>query len=69
MSRFPVLKTFVSTERAAEILGVVPATLRRWRLTGDGPPFLRVGPKICRYAIEDLQAFISARMGLPSEVE
>jgi Helix-turn-helix domain len=34
---------------AAVLLGISPNTLANWRSTGQGPPFVKVGPKIVRY--------------------
>jgi len=69
MSRFPVLvpRYTFTTLLAAEYLGVTPDTIRGWRLRGGGPPFVRVGPKLCRYAREDLDAYVEARRVAPTE--
>ena len=69
MSSFPNLSTYVPTTVAAEILGLAPNTLRLWRQRGGGPPYIRVGPKICRYSVEALRAWLDARTGAPSEVK
>jgi len=42
---------------AAKVLRVSPATLPRWRWSGDGPDFVRVGRAI-RYRREDLDRYI-----------
>jgi helix-turn-helix protein len=41
---------------AAEILGVVPATLCKWRATGEGPPYLKIGRRRL-YDPADLKQF------------
>lgn len=69
VSLFPTLSTYVPTTVAAKILGVTPDTMRRWRQRGDGPPFIRVGPTLCRYSVEALRAWLDARTGARSEVE
>jgi hypothetical protein len=43
----------------AEILGVEVSTLRRWRWSGDGPPFVKIGYAV-RYDPRELAAFIKA---------
>jgi hypothetical protein len=48
------------TAEAAVYIGVAPTTLKKWRVTGAGPPYVRVGSKVV-YMIEDLHAFLRAR--------
>jgi excisionase family DNA binding protein len=47
----------------AQYLGVSVSTVRRWRLTGGGPRWVRIGGSSIRYPIADLEAYIA---GLPS---
>jgi hypothetical protein len=44
---------------AAAVMGMRPATLRRWRWSGRGPAFKKIGAAV-RYAPEDIAAFIEA---------
>jgi excisionase family DNA binding protein len=46
----------------AEYLAVSVSTVRRWRLTGGGPRWIRIGGSI-RYPFTDLEAYVA---GLPS---
>jgi excisionase family DNA binding protein len=47
-----------STEAVADILGVSPSTLARWRRTGEPDlPYVRVGSRI-RYRASDLAEFL-----------
>ena len=49
----------LTTEQAAEYLGVSKATLETWRCTGRYRlPFVRVG-RLIRYLRSDLDAFIT----------
>ncbi len=48
----------ISESDAAEILGLQPDTLRRWRAKSRGPSFHRFGREI-RYSARDLEAFIA----------
>jgi predicted DNA-binding transcriptional regulator AlpA len=43
-------------------LGVSRKALERWRCTGEGPRFVRLGHKTVRYRSEDIDAFIGARV-------
>lgn len=44
---------------AAAFLGLKVATLRRWRWSGDGCRFIKLGSAV-RYAPADLAAFVAA---------
>jgi|RhiMetdeSRZDD1v2_1073273.scaffolds.fasta_scaffold1668973_2 predicted site-specific integrase-resolvase len=44
---------------AADRLSLEVATLRRWRWSGKGPRFLKIGGAV-RYETTDLDAFIEA---------
>ena len=46
----------------AEYLGVSVSTVRRWRLLGGGPRWVRLGASI-RYPVSDLNAYLAS---LPS---
>lgn len=47
----------LNQKQAAEILGVSPRTLERWRLTGEGPVFHKIGKFRVTYESEDCDAF------------
>jgi hypothetical protein len=47
--------------QAAELLTLSVHTLRRWRVLGRGPVFLKVGGKAVRYRESDLNDFLSGR--------
>ena len=44
----------------ADILNLEVSTLRRWRWSGDGPPFIKLGGAV-RYRRSDLEAYIEAQ--------
>jgi hypothetical protein len=44
----------------SETLGVSVATVRRWRLLGAGPRFLKIGAAV-RYRPEDLTTWLDSR--------
>jgi len=50
----------LTENQAAQILGVNAGTLRRWRWSGEGPEYLRIGRRAIRYESTDLEAFIAA---------
>jgi len=48
------------TPQAAEYVGLSASTLEKLRLTGNGPPYRKSGPKIVVYSLEDLDAWLGA---------
>ncbi len=46
-------------DAAAAALGVSRRTLEKWRASGRGPAYVRIGPKLAMYRREDLEAFIT----------
>jgi hypothetical protein len=48
-----ISEPFVNENRAAEHLGVSPRTMQRWRSTGTGPPWFRIG-RLAKYRLTDL---------------
>lgn len=52
------IKLFTSDE-AAEILGIKPATMRIWRMQGKGPHFKKVGHFV-RYSEADLNVYLDS---------
>jgi hypothetical protein len=49
------------TPGAAEYVGLAKSTLEKKRLRGDGPRYAKLG-RVCTYAIEDLDAWVDARL-------
>jgi predicted DNA-binding transcriptional regulator AlpA len=54
------VKRFMRTPQAADYVGLSASTLEKFRLTGDGPPYRKAGPKIVVYRPEDLDAWLDA---------
>lgn len=57
-----VPSTLLTTEQAAEILGLTPRFLQVRRLRGDGPAFIRISSNCVRYRSEDLEAWLDERV-------
>jgi predicted site-specific integrase-resolvase len=53
---------------AAKSLGISPETLRRWRWSGKGPAYVKLGGAV-RYATKDLEEFLSASRRQPETLE
>lgn len=56
----------VKTDKAAEILGLSPATLACWRSIGKGPPFVKCGQAV-RYRLKDLELWLDRRVVDPEK--
>src|SRR5437763_344480 len=54
----------LTTKEAAEYLGIGESTLEKWRCSGSGPEFERVGTRIVRYRISSLETFLAARRAM-----
>ena len=48
------------TRAAAEYLGIAPSTMEKLRLTGDGPPFYKVGRTVL-YDTSLLDEYLASR--------
>lgn len=58
----PVLTgEYLDPRAVAARYGISESTLERWRATGDGPPFVRIGPRCVRYRAADCEAWAAAR--------
>lgn len=57
-------KDLMTTEEAAEFLGIRKTTLETWRCLGrqPQPAFVRVGMRVIRYRRADLERFIAANV-------
>jgi hypothetical protein len=45
--------------QTAAVLNLKPATLRHWRWSRSGLPFVRLGTKAIRYRAADVEAFVA----------
>ncbi|WP_203310070.1 helix-turn-helix transcriptional regulator [Sphingomonas beigongshangi] len=45
-----------------EMLGLTERTLERWRITGEGPRYVKLSRSTVRYLAEDVAAFIAASL-------
>ena len=53
-------RTYLNTRQAAALLGLSPRTLERYRVTGEGPMFAKLGRRVC-YARTDLDDWADGR--------
>ncbi len=51
----------LTVEEAAVRLKISKHTLNRWRVTGEGPPFVKYGPRLVRYIDRVLDEWAARR--------
>lgn len=56
-----IVKVYLTTEQAAEILGVSPCTLADWRWKRKGPPWVPLSRKCVRYEQAALEKWMESR--------
>jgi len=54
------LETLLTEKEVARITSLSIASVRRWRLRGEGPPFVRINSSI-RYQPSDVASWIASR--------
>ena len=52
---------YLRVNEAATYIGLTASTLAKKRLHGDGPPFLKAGPRIVLYDVLDIDAWLASR--------
>jgi predicted DNA-binding transcriptional regulator AlpA len=52
---------YLDEAEAAQELHVGRRTLQRWRITGEGPPYTRLGVRRIVYAADALRRWVEAR--------
>lgn len=54
-------RRLIRTPAAANRVALKASTLEKYRCTGEGPPFVRIGARAIAYDVRDLDAWIEAR--------
>jgi hypothetical protein len=52
---------YVNEDGLAERYLIPPRTAQRWRASGEGPPFIRLGKRRVLYRIADVEAWLAAK--------
>lgn len=55
-------QTLLTVDEAAARVKISKHTLNRWRVTGEGPPFVKYGPRLVRYIDHVLDAWAQKRL-------
>jgi predicted DNA-binding transcriptional regulator AlpA len=53
--------TRITQHEAAGIIGVTINTLYRWHKQGIGPTRLKIGPKLVRYHLDEVNAWLASQ--------
>lgn len=56
---------YLTTDEAAQLLGVNPRTLMRWHNLGFGPPKIKMGLRSVRYAQSSLEKWLRSQEASP----
>ena len=59
----PKASDLLDEVEAAEYFNIDRRTLSNWRSAGKGPRFIRVGERMIRYRLSDLEDFIAGDAG------
>ena len=54
--------SYLSEQEAAQYLGLSVKTLRRWRFDRRGPTYAKIGGKLIRYPLTNLDDWVSLQM-------
>lgn len=49
----------LSTAQVSNLLNLRAATLKKWRVLGTGPKYIRVGTRTVRYRLADVKRFVA----------
>lgn len=52
---------YLTSDEAADYFGISSATLRNWRTRGDGPPYIKINPRVIRYQLLELEAWMDTK--------
>ena len=58
----PGAPRLLKPKEVADRLGVSQRTLERWRIAGEGPPYVSITRSTVRYTAEALDAFLAERV-------
>ena len=58
----PTEDALFTESAAAHRMGVSPRTLQKWRITGEGPPFVRLSSRCIRYRLQDMADWTQGRL-------
>ena len=57
-----LVRACMRTPQAARYIAISKSRLSQLRMTGEGPPFIKIGPKAVAYRRADLNAWLESRL-------
>jgi predicted DNA-binding transcriptional regulator AlpA len=57
-----VQQEYLTTDQAAQLAGFTRAAFNQRRLRGNGPRFVKIGPRCIRYKRADVEAWLAAHV-------
>ncbi len=57
--------SLIDEKELARITGIKPSTWAKWRATGEGSPYFKLG-RLCRYRLDAVEHWIEARAQVPA---
>lgn len=55
------MSAYLTEKEFSQRYNVARRTAARWRVSGDGPPFVRLGPRRIAYRLADCEQWAAAR--------
>lgn len=52
---------YLDEQELSKYLGVSTRTIQRWRVSGEGPPWIRMGARAIRYSVKSCKAWAEQR--------
>ena len=62
-----IASALLSVDQVSAYTGIAVGTLHAWRCRGCGPPWCKLGGKIVRYRLADVEAWIEGSKREPNE--
>lgn len=54
------MRKYLTEKQVEEQYGLRVRTLQNWRSLGEGPQYIKVGKRLVRYRVEDLDRFMES---------
>ncbi len=61
-TQFRPIEVYLTERDFADRFHVAPRTLQRWRNTGEGPQFVRLGARRVAYRLSDVETWATSRV-------
>ena len=56
-----MVEVYLTENEFSDRFNIPQRTAERWRRSGDGPPYVRLGPRRIAYRLSDCEAWAAAR--------